>query len=136
MHFFSDSLPVTRSAAGVNSISPFFIVKLHLEVVLHLGGPADLVQEIHVPGTAPELPVGDALKSDVLLQLHDGANRVVLDRPEFDRRDLVPGEARARIQEFWRTQQAADVIGAKRRSGGFHIMFLTFVGGITSDFGA
>ena len=58
-------------------------------------GAADLVREIHVPGTAPELTVGDALKSDVLLQLDDGANRIVLDRTEFDRRGLLPGAARA-----------------------------------------
>jgi hypothetical protein len=59
-----------------------------------------------------ELAVGRRPQSDVLLHLHDVADRVVLDGAQRlvvdpPRGVVVPG-----LQQFRRAQEAADVVGA------------------------
>jgi hypothetical protein len=51
-----------------------------------LRDPAELEDEVHVPGVTAELAVGGVLEADVVLELDRVADRVVLDRPERRRR--------------------------------------------------
>ena len=66
-------------------------------------------------GSAPEVAVGHDGKPDVLLQLHDAADRFVLDRSQRLAREPAQGMLGARAQQRGRPQQAADMLGAKRR---------------------
>src|SRR5262249_12313273 len=65
-----------------------------------------------------ELAVGDRLEADRLLLLDDRFDFAVRDRGKRRRIDLAAGEAGARLFQRRRAQQAADVIGAERRTGG------------------
>src|SRR6516164_8096549 len=65
----------TWIAAGVNSMSPCSL-ELDLDVARSLLDAAELIDEIHVPRRAAELPVGRRLQADVVLHLHDRANRL------------------------------------------------------------
>ena len=65
-----------------------------------------------MPGGAAELAVGGGLKADVLLHLHDVADRLVLDRAQRLVVDPAVGVVLAGAQQFGRSQQAADVVGA------------------------
>ena len=76
---------------------------------------AQLLEEIDVEVRAPKFAVGDGRKADVLLHLHDLGDRAVLDGAELRRRDLAARLLLARLEQILRAQEAADVIGAKRR---------------------
>ena len=76
--------------------------------------PAQLVDEVHVPRSTPEFPVGRALQPDVALHLHDLADRVILDRAQLLGGELAGGELFAGCQQLLRPQQAAHVVGAER----------------------
>ena len=85
-------------------------------------GAAQGQHEILVPGAAAELAVGHDLEADALLQRDRVADRRVLDRAQLvegaaalDRRVLIALETGARVEQFLRTQQAADDFGAERR---------------------
>ena len=95
-------------------------VEVHGDVLLDLLHAADLVHEVHVPRRAAELAVGDALQADVLLHLHDGADRIVLDCLQLRGADATLLVLLACAQQLLRPQQAADVIGAKRRLRELH----------------
>ena len=90
-------------------------VEVHRDVLLDLLHAADLVHEVHVPGRAAELAVGDALQADVFLHLHDSADRVVLDRLQLRGAHAAVLVLVTRAQQLFRAQQAADVIGPERR---------------------
>src|SRR5271155_2192834 len=83
----------------------------------HLADPAELINEVHVPGRSAELPVGRRLQSHLLLQRDDLANRLVLDPAELLVVDHPPGVALSRLQQLGRPQQAAHVICPKRGHG-------------------
>ena len=88
-------------------------MELDLQVVLRLGDPADLVDEVHVPGRPPVFAVGHPLKADVLLHADDGADGGVLDSAL-----LHVGNAALRVivsspQHVGRAQQAADMVGSE-----------------------
>src|SRR6185503_5325977 len=71
---------------------------------------------------AAEFAVGDRLQADLFL-LPDGAfDLAVLDRPQRAGVDLALRELRARLLERGRPQQAADVVGAERGRGAFHLI--------------
>ena len=75
----------------------------------------ELLEEVDVEERAAEFAVGDAVQAPVLLLLHDLANRFVFhcaQRCGVDLAFLAPG---ARLLEFLGTQEASDVIRAKRR---------------------
>ena len=76
---------------------------------------AELVDEVHVPGGAAELAVGCHAQPDVLLHLHRLADRLVLDRPQPVAVDAPRGAVLAGLQERRWAEQAAHVVGAKRR---------------------
>ena len=85
--------------------------------------PAELVDEVHVPRSTPEFPVGRALQPDVALHLHDLADRVILDRAQLLGGNLAGGELLAGCQQLLRPQQAAHVVGAEgwnRATSGGH----------------
>ena len=92
-------------------------MELHGEVGRLLLDAAELVDEIHVPGAAPELPVGGALQADLLLQVDRLAHGRILDRLQLIRREAAVGVVGARLPQGRRTQEAADVVGAERRLG-------------------
>ena len=46
----------------------------------------------------------------------DVADRLVLDLAQLVGVDPVVGEVLARLQQLWRAQEAADVVGSERRS--------------------
>ena len=54
-------------------------------------------------------------EADVLLHLHDLGDRAILDRAQLGRGDLAARLAFARVEQVFRTQEAADVVGAERR---------------------
>src|SRR5260370_40495554 len=93
------------------------VVELDREIVLHLGDAADLVEEIHVPGGAAVLAVGDALEADLLLHLHRLGHGVVLDPAHRRARKAARLVLLARLQQFLGPQQAADMVGAEGRRG-------------------
>src|SRR5262249_61319397 len=67
------------------------------------------------PGTA-QLPIGRKLQSNLFLLFHQALDLAVLDRLEFRSRDCAFGVLGARFLDGGGTQQAADMIGAERRS--------------------
>ena len=66
---------------------------------------------------AAELAVGDSVQPHTLLSMDDVADAFVLDRVQFLRRHMAGGEALARCPQPLRAQKAADMVGAKRRTG-------------------
>src|ERR1700683_2789211 len=74
-----------------------------------------LFEKIVVPGNAPVLAVGDRLQSDALLLANDALDLAVLDLPERVRADFAAFALFPRLLERRGAQQAADVVGAKRR---------------------
>ena len=68
------------------------------------------------PGTA-EFAVGDRLQTDLFLFLDDTFDLAVLDRLQRRSIDLALGALLARLLQGGRSQQAADMVGAKRRLG-------------------
>ena len=64
---------------------------------------------------APEFAVGDAAQSQLLLEFDDAADRVVLDGAKLVRVDRAHAELFPRIEQEFRPQETADMVGAKRR---------------------
>ena len=79
--------------------------------------PSKPLEKIDVKKGAAELAVGDSLQAHMLLGVDDFADALVLDRVQFLRREMAGGEALARCSQPLRAQIAADMIGAKRRTG-------------------
>ncbi len=65
---------------------------------------------------AAEFAVGDAFQADILLQLDDVPDRAVLDLVQLIFRNRLVAQLVARLDQLVRAQQAADMIGAKRRT--------------------
>src|SRR3972149_202606 len=68
-----------------------------------------------MPPGAADFAVGDRLQAALFLASDDALDLAVLDRLECRRIDFASGALLARLLQRGRTQQAADVIGAKRR---------------------
>ena len=96
------------------------VAHLDAEVVVALPDATELVDEVHVPRGAAELTVGRGLEPDVLLHPHDVADRVVLDRAQLRRGDTPRGGFLASAEHRLRAEQAADVVGSKRRDESGH----------------
>ena len=78
----------------------------------------ELGQEVDVEIGAAKLTVGDALKPDILLEIDDLGDRLVLDQAQLLGADfLLDEELLARVEQVFRAQKAADMVGAKRRFG-------------------
>ena len=78
------------------------------------GETAQLEQEVHVPGLAAHLAVGDSLEVHILLQLTPSRMAASSALPRSAAHLALP--SRRGAPERGRVQQAADVIGTKRRS--------------------
>ena len=94
---------------------PAGVAELDRDVAGHLGHPAQLVDEVHVPGRPAELAVGGGLQADLLLHGHHVGDRLVLHRPQViggqaPGREILPG-----LQQAGRAQQASHVVGTERR---------------------
>ena len=88
---------------------PLRVVEGGQQAPRHLGDPADLVHEVHVPGRPPELPVGHRPQPGLPLQGDDLADRLVLDRPQ-----LLVGDRRRRRALSW-PPAARRAAGSSRR---------------------
>ena len=84
---------------------------------LDLAHAAELIDEVHVPRRAPKLAVGGALQADVALEGDRIADRVVLDGTQLSRVDAARLVVGPGSPHSLGPQQAADVVGAKRRAG-------------------
>src|SRR5262249_39416577 len=84
-------------------------------------GAVEAPEEVEVPPGATELAIGDGLEPHLLLLLDHAFDLAVLERLERRRVDLALGVLFARLLERGRTQQAADVVGAERRSCALHV---------------
>ena len=89
-------------------------VELDVNAALRLDA-LELRQEIDVEIGAPEFAVGDAAQSEILLELDDAADRFVLHGTELGCVDCACAELLACIEQEFGAQEAADVVGAKRR---------------------
>src|SRR5262249_4217635 len=84
----------------------------HRDVGLHA---AQLLEEIDVEVGAAELAVGDRLQPDILLEPDDLGDRLVLDLAQLGRREVALRLFLARLEEVFRPEEAADVVGAEWR---------------------
>jgi hypothetical protein len=95
---------------------PGLVAELHVQrLVDDLRDPVEAVDEVHVPGRAPELAVGDRAQAAVALERDDVADRRVLGLPQAVGAERARREPLARREQLRRAQQAADVVGAERR---------------------
>src|SRR6185312_19926 len=76
----------------------------------------DAAEEIEMKRGAAEFAVGDRLESDRFLKRDGVANIFVLESAQFGGVELAVEEAGARLAQRIGAQQAADMVGAKRRS--------------------
>jgi len=93
------------------------VLELDMEDPVGLGDAADLVEKIHVPGAAAELAIGDALEAELGLHRDGLFDAVVLAAAQGLGGYPALLMLGPRRQERLRSQQAADMIGAKRRTG-------------------
>ncbi len=63
--------------------------------------------------SAAEFAVGDGLQAGVFLELDDLGDRLVFHLAQLGRIDFAARFALARLQQVFRPQEAADVIGAE-----------------------
>ena len=80
----------------------------------------ELAEEIVVPKGAAKLAVGHGTKPRFLLLADHGLDLAVFDRLELFGGDLAALALGARLLESGGTQEAPDMIGAKRRLGAWH----------------
>ena len=112
MHLAADAQRGRRPFDGAGRVG-----ELDRELAGRRGDPAQLVDEVHMPGGAAELPVGGGLQAYLLLHPHGLDDLLVLDLPQLRGRDPARREVLARPVQARRAQQAADVVGAERRAG-------------------
>jgi hypothetical protein len=82
-----------------------------------LGAQGDAVEagnEIDMPEVAAELAVGDRRQAEVFLQLHHLADLAIFLALQVRGRLVSETDLLAQLVQLARTQQAADVVGAKR----------------------
>ncbi len=95
----------------------FVVAELHHEFLVGADDAAQLVDEVHVPGVAAELPVGRRAEAEVLLEGDDLADGVVFSRAETVGVDAAGREVVTGLYEVSGAQQAADVLGPEWRLG-------------------
>ena len=93
------------------------VAEVDLQLLLRRADAAELVDEVHVPGGTPELPVGRRLQAHLLLQAYGGLDALVLDRAQLLVGDLAGGVPPTGLEQRGGPQQAADVVGAERWRG-------------------
>jgi len=98
-------------------------VEGHRQLAPLAGEPAEPGEEVHVPGLAAHLAVGDALEPGLLLQTDRVANRRVLGGAERGRAAPTLLALEAQGLQRGRAQQAAHVVGAERRTRRRHRRF-------------
>ncbi len=90
-------------------------MELNFQIVLGLGDPADLIDEVHVPRGAAVFAVCHALEAEVLLHADDVADGRVLDLALVGSRDPAGSEIGPGLENIRGTQKAADMVGSERR---------------------
>src|ERR1017187_3245032 len=102
----SEILSGTSSARGVAELDVDALA-------LHLANSAERVDEVHVPGGAAKLAIGDGLQPGGALQLDHASDRFILGATQGGRVDAPGLELGAGVLHLGGTQQAADMVGAK-----------------------
>src|SRR5690606_7794887 len=80
----------------------------------------EALEKVEMPPGAAELAVGCRLQAGLLLSGDDLADLLVLDTPQFLRRDLAPGAPLARGLLRRRAQEVPDHVRAKRGCRSLH----------------
>ena len=93
------------------------VVELHVHVLVVLADAAELVDEVHVPGRAAELAVGDGCSPTSSCSLTASAIAASSTARRASASMLAGGEVVARGEQLGRAQQAADVVGPEGRGG-------------------
>ena len=88
-----------------------------------------------MPPVAAEFAVGDRFQPDRLLPLDRLADRRILDLPQRFDGTLAALRLVARLAQLRRPQQAADLVGAKRRFHFFFFAAVPFAGDLRSPSG-
>jgi hypothetical protein len=107
-------LSITRITGGASSCGAVGLADGDRDVGLDA---ADLLQKVDVEIGAAELAVGDALQSDVLLELHDLGDRLVFHRAQLLGGDVALGLLLAGFQQVLGAQKAADMVVAGGKLG-------------------
>src|SRR5690606_27802357 len=92
-------------------------------LTLHKLEADEILHEVVVPERATDLAVGDDLEAGLLLQLHRTTDSFVLDCLQLLRRNLLFGEALARLLDRSGAKQRSDMVGAVRRTWEFRHRF-------------
>jgi hypothetical protein len=85
-----------------------------LDRLVGLADAAEPVDEVHVPGAAPELAVGRGPQARLGLHRDDLADRLVLGGAQVLVGEPAGRVVRPRRQQLRGSQQAADVVGTER----------------------
>ncbi|CAM5201899.1 hypothetical protein CDEF62S_01970 [Castellaniella defragrans] len=93
----------------------FAVFSLH-QLGIVGGHATQLTQKIQVEIGAAELAVGDGLQADVFLEMYGFGDGAVFDLPQGRGVDLASRMAITGFQQIVRPQQAAHVVGTKRRN--------------------
>ena len=93
-------------------------VKAHGDAALGLDS-LELLEKIDVEVRAPIFAVGNSGKTCVFLEANDVADGGILDVAQLGATDFVLADAFARLEQRRGAQEAADVVGAKRRFGAY-----------------
>ena len=80
----------------------------------------ETAEEIEMPPRAAQFAIGGELEPDLFLFLDDLLDLAVLDRAQRVGRDLAALAFGAGLLQHWRSQQAADMVGAERWRGTLH----------------
>src|SRR5262245_61864503 len=90
------------------------IVKFYWETALN-SDPINRLNKIHPPVIASKVAVGNTVQADLLLHLHDLADRFILQSLERVDRQFTLFHLLTRLYQSLGTQQAANVIGSEGR---------------------
>ena len=123
MHLSSVELALDVQGSGGEFDHALIIAELHFHVVLHLGRAAHLVEEIHVPGSAAELAVGDPFQAQIFLPADNVADGLVFNAAQVGFADAAVLFIFASFEQLWRAKQAADMVGAEGWSFGLNHRF-------------
>src|SRR5262245_57497532 len=85
-------------------------------------GAVEAPEEVEMPPGAAELAVGDRLQPGLLLLLDHALDLAVLDRLQLGRVDRALGVLLASFLDRGGAEQAADMVGTKRRLGSLHCL--------------
>jgi hypothetical protein len=106
--------PVDLQGGGGELDVSVVVVHPHPDVTVGLAHPAEAVDEIHVPGGAPELAIGGRTQPDIGLHRHHVPDGFVLNGSQLVGGDPPLCHVRTGLPQHRWPQQTADVVGPQR----------------------